>query len=767
MVISGVLVLTGIIIVGKAAYIMFGERTKWAEIAKTCIVESVPVPVNRGNIISSDGQLLATYVPEYKIYMDYNIYSEDSVSRQKFLHLKDSLFFEKLDSIAIGMNKVLPDKSTAWFKQRLLEGFNKRSRHWLIYPKRVKYFDYQEIQKIPFFNLSRNLTGLHADEQKKIEKPFGSLAARTLGDVDRTTGHGLTGLQKQYDSLLSGTPGMSHKVKTMNMYLPVVDQPAIAGADVHTTIDVSMQDFCEDALVQKLKEIDGMYGVAILMDVKTGDIKAMVNMERIAEGTYSDVRNYAVSQLMQPGSVFKTISITAALEAGKVDLNTTVDCSSGCVSVGGYIIKDSSHKSAKVISLREVLGYSSNVGVIKLITKGYGGSRASEQQFCDDVKKLGITEDMQLDIPGYTTAKIPSPQSMGEYWSASSMASMSIGYSTMVPPISLLAFYNGIANGGRMMRPRLVTHIVRNGNVIMDFPPRAIKERMCSQKTVHDITECLKWVVSKGLGGYARSPYFSAAGKTGTARVQEKDHAGEYLVTFAGFFPADNPRYSCVVCIRNKGLASGGGTCGPVFKQISEFVMSQGNRYTIDDHVDSVHTIPPELDFTNLLYSGRALSDFGFIVPSSWTSHASSQNNLGKVKITDNHAKVETKKTKSGIVPDLTGMGPRDALYLLEKQHMRVRLSGVGKVVSQSLPKGHVIKPNEQITLVLGCVDKYNLRPKPTQVVAEPPKQNDTEPQTEKPTEGQKTTTQSPHNKNNETAGTTQKHQATSPGGQG
>ncbi len=718
MLVSAVFALVGIVIVGRAAYIMFAERTKWAEIAKTCVVESVPVPVNRGNIISADGQLLATYVPEYKIFMDYDIVSDDSLSRQKFLHRKDSLFFDKLDSMAIGLNRVLPDKSVAWFKQQLLEGHKRRGRHWPIYPYRVKYLDYKEIRKIPFFNLSRNLTGLHTEEQKKIEKPFGSLAARTLGDVDRGTGHGLTGLQKQFDSLLSGIPGLSHKVKTMNMYLPVVDRPAVAGADVHTTLDVNMQDFCENALVQKLKEIDGMYGVAILMEVKTGDIKAMANMERVEEGTYRDVRNYAVSQLMQPGSVFKTISITAALEAGKVDLNTTVDCSSGSITIGGYTIRDASHASNKVISLREVLGYSSNVGVIKLITKAFGGSRASEQQFCDDVKKLGIAEDMQLDIPGYTTAKIPSPQSMGEYWSASSLASMSIGYSTMVPPISLLAFYNGIANGGKMMRPRLVTHIVRDGNVIQDFPPRAIKEHMCSAKTVHDITECLKWVVSDGLGGKAGSPYFAVAGKTGTARVQEKDHSGEYLVTFAGFFPADDPKYSCVVCIRNKGASSGGGMCGPVFKQIAEFVMAQGNRYIIADHVDSLHTIPPELDFTNLLYSGRALSDFGFVVPSSWSKQGG-QMPLGKVKITDNHAKAEIRKTKPGIVPDLTGMGPRDALYILEKQHLKVKLCGVGKVVSQSLPYGHVIKPNDQITLVLGCVDKSKPKAAPPKITAD------------------------------------------------
>lgn len=701
-VIAGLLTLLGVIIVGKAAYTMFAERTKWAEIAKTCVIKSIPIPVNRGNIISADGQLLATYVPEYKLYVDYNIYCDDSLTKVKFQHKKDSLFLDKVDSLSQGLNKILPDKSTSWFKQRLIEGFNRKSHYWLVYPKRIKYLDFKEIEKLPFFNLSRAMSGLHPDEQKKIDKPFGSLAARTLGDVNRETGHGVTGLQKQYDSLLSGTPGLAHKVKTMNMFLPVIDRKAVAGADVHTTIDVNIQDFCENALVQKLREIDGMYGVAILMEVKTGDIKAMANMERVSEGVYSDIRNYAVSQLMQPGSVFKTISMTAALESGRITINSTADCTSGAITVGGHTIKDASHKSNKVITLPEILGYSSNVGVIKLITRAYGGSKASEQQFCDDVVKLGIAEDMQLDIPGYTTAKIPSPRSMGEYWSASSMASMSIGYSTMVPPISLLAFYNGIANGGRMMRPRLVTHVTRDGNVILDVPPRAIKEHMCSSQTVHDITQCLKWVVSDGLGGAAGSPYFQVAGKTGTARVQEKNHMGEYLITFAGFFPADNPQYSCVVCMRKAGSGSGGGMCGPVFKQIAEFVMSQGNQYTISDYVDTLHAIPPKLDFTNLLYTTKALSDFGFIIPSSWNS-SNIPFPLGKIEISDNHAKIDIKQPAHNIMPDLTGLGPRDALFWLEKNHLKVTFYGRGKIVSQSLPPGHVIKPNEEIALTLGC----------------------------------------------------------------
>lgn len=702
MIVATLCAIVCIVIVFKAAYIMFGERDKWEKIAQTCVIDSVTLKVSRGDIVAADGQLLATYVPEYKIYVDYNIYEKDSVKRMKLLAKKDSLFFCKLDSLSQGLARLLPDKSEKWFRDRLMEGYKRRSHNWLIYPRRISYLDFKEVKKLPYFNASKYLSGFKGEEYNKIDKPFGSLAARTLGDVEGSSGRGISGLQLRFDSLLAGKPGLGHKVKTMNKYITVVDRMPVEGADVHTTLDVNMQDFCENALVSKLKEIDGMYGVAMLMEVKTGDIKAITNMVKGNDGEYHDIQNLAVSQLMQPGSVFKTVSITAAMESGKVKITDRVDCSTGSVTVGGYNIRDASSRSRKVISVPEVLGYSSNVGVIKLITGAFGQNKQTEQEFCDDVVKLGIAEDLQLDLPGYQRARIPSPRSMGEYWSASSMASMSIGYSTMVPPISLLAFYNGLANGGRMMRPRIVTHITRNGEVIMDIPPRAIKERMCSPSTVRDITTCLRWVVSDGLGGKAGSPYFTVAGKTGTARVQEKDHYGEYLITFVGFFPVENPKYTCIVCMRKKGSGSGGGMCGPVFKQIAEYAMAQGKQTTIRDNVDSLHAIPPVLDFTNLLYANRALSDLNYIIPGNQAIQPSHRYTYGSIDVRNRHVSNTVMKEHVNRVPDLTGMGPRDALYMLEKMHLSVSLQGVGKVVGQSLPAGHVVKPGEKIVLSLG-----------------------------------------------------------------
>lgn len=702
MIVATLAALVGILIVAKAAYIMFGEREKWERIAESCVIDSVKLNVSRGDIVAADGQLLATYIPEYKLYLDYNIYEKDSLKREKLIHRKDSVFLSKVDSLSEGLARKFTDKSKKWFHDRLMEGFRRRSHHWLFYPYRISYLDFQEVKKLPYLRESKYLSGFKGEKFSKIDKPFGSLAACVLGNVDPTTGRGVSGLQYRFDSLLSGRIGWGHKVRAMNKFITVVDSMPVQGANVHTTLDVNMQDFCENALLEKLKEIDAMYGTAVLMEVKTGDIKAMTNLYKGKDGEYRDIQNIAISQMMQPGSVFKTVSITAAMEAGKVKITDRVDCSAGSITVGGHTIKDASSRSRKIITVPEVLGYSSNVGVIKLITGAFGQNKNTEQEFCDDLIKLGIAEDLQLDLPGSHRAYIPSPRSMGEYWSASSMASMSIGYSTMVPPISLLAFYNGIANGGRMMRPRLVTHITRNGEVIEEFAPRAIKERMCSPSTVSDITKCLRWVVSDGLGGKAASPYFTVAGKTGTARVQERDHSGEYLITFVGFFPVENPKYSCVVCMRKAGPGSGGGMCGPVFRQIAEYAMAQGKQTTILDNRDSVHAIPPMLNFTNLLYANRALSDLNYVIPGNQAAKSSHGYIYGSVDVRNRHVSNKVIPEQRNRIPNLTGMGPRDALYMLEKMRMKVSLQGVGKVVSQSVPEGTVVKPGQSIVLYLG-----------------------------------------------------------------
>lgn len=700
--IAFIFTLIGILIVVKAAYTMFVQREYWKEVKERFVRENVRVHPKRGNIFSADGQLLATSLPEYKIFMDYMAYDRDSVKRAKLQMEKDSLFYNKLDSVCMGLNRILPDKPYSWYKDRLLEGHRRRSRNWLIYPKRISFIDYKEIKKLPFFNLGPNKSGFHKEEFNECKKPFGSLASRTIGDLYPGKDSARSGLQLAYDTILRGKDGIVHRQKVSNSYIPIVDVPPLDGADIRTTIDVKMQDFCEKAIVDKLKEIGGEVGVVILMEVKTGDVKAIVNMTRCEDGEYREVRNNAVSNLMEPGSVFKPMSFMVAFEDGKIHMNDRVDVAPGVRMMYGRKMKDHNWRRGgyQVLTVPECLEYSSNVGVSLLIDKYYHNN---PQQFVNGLYRIGIPEDLHLDIPGYAVPRIRRPKKDGSNWSKTALAWMSIGYETQVPPISVLNFYNGVANGGRMMRPRFVTEAVRDGEVIHSYPPQVVREHMCSPQTLQNIQTCLRWVVSKGLGKKAGSPNFSVSGKTGTAQVWKKGgFSFDYLVSFAGYYPSESPRYSCIVCIQKHGLpASGGGQCGPVFRKIAEKVMSETSTAQLSDAVDTLHSMAPKIYGGNLLYANKVLEDMRLASDIDWAEAKAENNIWGRAVLSSKKVQLKMENIEPGKVPDLKGMGARDALYLMEKLGLRVRLNGIGQVVEQSLPACHLIKKGELITLRL------------------------------------------------------------------
>ena len=312
-----VMVLVGLAIVVKAGVIMFAERQYWQDVADRFVKENVTVRPNRGNIISSDGQLMASSLPEYKIYMDFQAGG---------IH-KDTLLIKYLDSICDGLHQIFPDKSKAEFKAHILKGRKKGSRNYLLYPKRVSYIQYKEAKRLPVFNMSKYKGGFHEQAFNQRKKPFGSLAMRTLGDMysDVTLG-AKNGLELQYDSILKGKEGITHRQKVMNKYLNIVDIPPVDGCDIITTIDVGMQDIAEKALIDQLKEINGSVGVAILMEVKTGEVKAIVNMTKGSDGVYREVKNNAVSDMMEPGSTFKTTQGLTFLEEGIITPETAYSC---------------------------------------------------------------------------------------------------------------------------------------------------------------------------------------------------------------------------------------------------------------------------------------------------------------------------------------------------------------------------------------------------------------------------------------------------------
>lgn len=688
--------LVGIAIICKAGIIMFAERQYWKDVADRFIKENVTVSPTRGNIISSDGQLMASSLPEYKIYLDFKAGGE----------VKDSLLMLYMDSICKGLHQIFPDKSKAEFKAHILKGRKKGSRSYLLYPKRISYIQYKEAKRLPVFNLNKYKGGFHEQAFNQRKKPFGSLAMRTLGDMYADIEQGAkNGLELSYDSILKGKDGITHRQKVMNKFLNIVDIPPVDGCDIITTIDVGMQDIAEKALVDQLKEITGStVGVAILMEVKTGDIKAIVNMTKGSDGIFREVRNNAVSDMMEPGSTFKTASLMVALEDGKITPEQTVDTGTGVYIMHGARMKDHNwHRGGYgVITATQALMVSSNIGISKLIDDNY---HDTPEKFVEGIHKLGIATPLHLDIPGSGDPVIRRPNKNN--WSKTALAWMSIGYETQIPPISTLAFYNAIANNGVMVKPRFVKSIVKDGQVVEDIPTEILNPAIASPKTIQEIQVMLEKVVSQGLGKQAGSKQFHVSGKTGTAQVSQgrsgyTNGLRRYLVSFCGYFPSEAPQYSCIVAIQKNGYpASGGGMAGPVFHNIAERVFAKHLAQDIKEAKDSTAVLIPDVKNGDVSEAHYVLNRIQ--VNSSGVSEAAVGEKpvWGNVTSNPDNILFSKKDIRDNQVPSVIGMGAKDAVYLLESLGLKTRLTGVGKVKSQSIPAGNTLHKGQTIQLRL------------------------------------------------------------------
>ena len=690
----------GVCIVVKAAIIMFKERGYWNEVADRFVKENVLVDPNRGNILSTDGKLLASSLPEYTLYMDFMVSDPDESRKAKEQAKKDSLLKSHLDEICEGLHRIFPDRSTAAFKQHLQNGRSRKSRYYRIYPRRVSYIQYKEVQKLPFFNLGKNRSGLQGVASNNRKRPFGSLAQRTIGDVYADTALGAkNGIELAFDTLLKGKKGVTHRQKVMNRYLNITDIEPIDGADIISTIDVDMQDICEKALVDKLYELNAMVGVAVLMEVKTGEVKAIVNMSKGNDGKYYEMRNNAISDMMEPGSTFKTASIMVALEDGKVQPDTQIDTGNGVKMMHGRPMKDHNWNRGGygVIDVTKILEVSSNVGVSAIIDQYY---HDNPQKFVDGLKRLGITEPLHLQIAGEGKPNIKGP---GErYFAKTTLPWMSIGYETQVPPLNILTFYNAIANDGVMVRPKFVKAAVKDGQIIKEYPTEIIREKIASESTLEKIRVILEKVVSEGLAKPAGSKQFAVAGKTGTAQISQ-GAAGytaggrKYLVSFCGYFPADAPKYSLIVSIQKPGLpASGGLMAGSVFSKIAERVFAKNLSYELKNAIDSTTVVIPDVKSGDLAEASYVLGKLS--VP---TEGKTSKETWGHAEEDSTHVRLEQLTMTAGIMPSVVGMGAKDAVYLLEKAGLRVNIAGVGKVTRQSIPSGHKFSKGQTVALQL------------------------------------------------------------------
>jgi len=690
-------------VVCKSIYTMTARHNYWMKVAEQKKIDSITVRPMRGNILSCDNQLMSSSLPEFMIYMDFKAGGEK----------KDSMWRDSVDLICEGLHHIFPEKSAQEFKRHLEEGHSKMSQNWPIWPKRINYNTYVAVKQLPIFKLSPNKGGFHKEEFNARRRPFGNLASRTIGDLYGMKDSARFGLEMSYDSILRGKNGITHRRKVMNKYLNIIDTPPVDGADIVTTIDVNMQDLAERCLVDMLKDIDANVGVAIVMEVKTGDIKAIVNMDRCGDGKYRERQNHAVSDLLEPGSVFKTASMMVALDDGVVDTTALINTGGGIIKMHGRDMKDHNWRSGGygTITFAKALKVSSNIGISYIIDKYYG---SNPEKFVEGIHRIGLADDLKIPIVGSSPARIRMPKrnERGQFlnWSKTALPWMSIGYETQIPPISTLTFYNAIANGGKMMRPRFVKQVIKDGEVIAEYPPEVIRERICKESTLTKIQTLLQEVVSQGTGKKAGSESFIVAGKTGTAQIWQRignNASGKtgYLVSFAGYFPADKPRYSCIVCIQKSGLPASGGThSGAVFHNIAEGIMAQSLKLGIVENNDSISIMQPEVKFGNMLAADYVLSHLGYETINGWNGKFSNGKPIwGNAKATDKSVMTLKKEPiySSKLMPNVIGMGARDAVYMIESRGVKVHLSGRGKVTSQSLSAGHKIKKGDVCMLKL------------------------------------------------------------------
>ncbi len=716
-----IMVAVGIAILGKALFTMVFERNYWEVVMNRSIESGVEIPARRGNILSDDGHLLASSVPQYTLYMDFYVNDNDDDSRMKAQYRRDTLIQNNLDVICEGLHSVLPGKSVEEFKRTFRDGMAAKNarlkgyRHWPIYGnKRISYAQYKEITKLPVLGENMGAIGLYTESNIERKKIYGSLARRTLGDVYAKIDSAKNGIELAYDDYLRGTPGVGHRQLVNRKRLTIVDVPAVDGKDVQTTLNVEIQDIAEKALLDMLNKQNTQYGgdartgVVVVMEVATGDIKALVNMSRAGDGYYYELKNHALADILEPGSTFKTASLLVALDDKKISINDSVDACHGLYRFGTATMKDHNWNKASaygMLSVPQVLMYSSNVGTARLINENY---EKEPEKFVEGLHRMGLATHFPL-LPGTGAPVIRKPNAQRTNWSKTALPWMSIGYETQIAPINIVAFYNAIANGGTFMKPRLVSAILEDGKVVEEFEPEVLIDKIASKDALEDITKMLTMVVNEptGLGRQAGSDNFTVAGKTGTAQIASGGQltGGGHQLSFCGFFPVEEPKYTCIVSIQTKGgLISGGGVAGVVFGEIAKRVMAHDVHRDIKELADSTANFIPTVMKGNIAAARYVLNELD--VPIEW--NASTSYREGKMVWGSAESRTADVALASidfnpsqGKVPNVKGLGAKDAVYMLEECGLKVRLSGKGKVRSQSVQPGSAVRKGQIVELIL------------------------------------------------------------------
>ena len=685
----------GVAIIVKAANIAFVEGKFWRALGEQHKGKDDVEFAKRGNIYSCKGELMATNVPCYRVFIDYKAGKFDK-----------ALLEEYKVTLAHALSKKFGDKSPEAYIDSINKGYKSGSRHKMLVHKDVTYIEYQEIRRMPFLNQHPNICGIHVEKKAQRLYPYGSLAYRTIGKLhaDYSLG-GENGLERQYDSLLRGKDGLKSEQRIRNKRPDIIKVAPIDGKSLVTTIDVVIQDITEKALVDKLKEVNAESGTAVVMDVKTGEIKAIANMGKNTWGGYDEKRsNYAVTDQSEPGSTFKIASMIVALEAG-VEPGDSVDVGNGVYYYGRAERNITDHNAHRggygKITAEKAIWYSSNIGVAKLVLEKF---EDKPELFVQQLKKMGIDKPLDLEIPEAGRAWIKDPSDKKNWWGGS-LPWMSFGYETRIPPIYTLTYFNAIANDGKMVKPYFTKKIMDGDRVIQTFGTQVINPSICSKSTLKKIQKMMVEVVDSGTGRPVKSNIMSIAGKTGTVVLSRgtqgygEGGARSHQVSFCGYFPADNPKYTCIVVVRRPQVSdpSGGAISGGVFKNIAERIYATTVLMGVDDlPIDSALRKAP------LVKSGSR-KEVDYLLNELNVDYSRADRSVEWIRAVNDSAGITMKPVEivENLVPSVIGMGAKDAVYLLEKSGMRVSLSGSGRVASQSIQPGAKVQKNGFISIQL------------------------------------------------------------------
>lgn len=697
--------LFGVAIIYKICSIQFSEGEMWRSKLSNFSTKVFDVEAIRGNIYDNNGILLATSLPYYEVGMD--VYTDA---------ITDDIFYDNVDSLAYSFAKLFKDKSQKEYKKLLVKARKNKAR-WVTLQRGVSYSELQQIKKFPLLRKGRNKGGFTYIQTNKRERPFQNLAARTIGKYNEAGTGKSYGLEVAYHSYLKGESGQRLMQKIAGgVWKDINDDDEITledGADVVSTIDINIQDVAENSLKDCLKKHGAAYGCLVLMEVKTGAIKAIANLTRKDSSNYVENLNYAVAYATEPGSTFKLASLIAAMEDGYINLNHTVDIGDGTFKYYSSVMKDSHKPEKPLVTVQEVFEQSSNVGVSKIITRYYS---KDPQKFVDRLCQMNLNSPLKVSLPGEAIPRIKNTKDKD--WSGTTLPWMSIGYETTITPLQTLAFYNAIANNGKMMRPMFVKEVRKRGKTIKVFEPEVISASICSQPTIDKAKKMMEGVVENGTAKSLKRADYKVAGKTGTAQIAKsggyKGGGVSYLASFVGYFPADNPKYSCIVVVSapTGDAYYGGAVAGPVFKDVADKVYS--TSLEIHKEINAVQPayakrVPPiksgskddiEQVLKTLKVPVKIKSN-----SAEWVSGSAEDSLMVHLS-----TKYTEEALKRGIVPNLTGMSAQDALYLLENNGMRVKIVGSNKekpydwkgaVVKQSIEAGLTYTKGTQIILEL------------------------------------------------------------------